>query len=384
MMKILLDGSSAVIGARAVKRYTASLIREFTLFDTRDDFKILLNYFRGSSEIIDFLIKEKSNFSKIRYPIPRRLSLRLWHGFNFPPIDILTGKVDIFHSLGDDCPPLRSGKYIVTLHGVTYLEVPELMDPGYVRAKKAWLYRMVKRADFYISVSEYTKNEFLKHFSHIEPKRVNVIPLGVDQQFRTIEQDTVKRQLFQRYGINNPYALFVGGIEPRKNVKNILRGFGEISKKYSGLDLVLAGGAEAKYLSSLYELVDELGLHSRIKFIGYIEQESDDLPILYNGAECFVFPGLSEGWTSPPLEAMACGTPVITSNVSSLPETVGNAALTVNPDDYGEIGDALDRLISDSELKKNLVRKGLQHVSHFTWGRCAEKTYEFYRRVIEL
>ena len=384
MMKILLDGSSAVIGVRAVKRYTASLIREFTSFNTKDHFKILLNYFRGSSEIIDLLIKEKSNFSKIRYPIPRRLSLRLWHDFNFPPIDILTGKVDIFHSLGDDCPPLRSGKYIVTLHGVTYLEVPELIDPGLVRVKKAWLSRMVKRADFYISVSEYTKNEFLKHFSHIEPKRVNVIPLGVDQKFRTIEQDTVKRQLFQRYGIKNPYVLFVGGIEPRKNVKNILRGFGEISEKYSELDLVLAGGAEAKYLSSLYELINELGLHSRIKFIGYIEQEVDDLPILYNGAECFVFPSFSEGWTSPPLEAMASGTPVITSNLSSLPETVGDAALLVNPDDYEEIGAALDRLISDSDLRRTLIKKGLHHAAQFTWKRCAQQTYKFYKNIAGL
>jgi glycosyltransferase involved in cell wall biosynthesis len=383
-MKILLDASSAIIGGRAVKRYTVSLIREFVALNKGDEFKILLNYFRGNSEIIDLLIQRKLPFSKIRYPIPRRLSLRLWHDFNFPPIDIFTGKVDIFHSLGDDCPPLRSGKYIVTLHGVTYLEVPELMDPGYVRVKKAWLSKIVQKADFFISVSEYTKNIFLEYFSHIEPSRVQVIPLGVDQQFRTIEQDTVKRQLFQKYGIMNPYVLFVGSIEPRKNIGNIIEGFRQISDKYSDLHLVLVGGAQPQYLSELHELITNLDLNKKIKFLGYVQQESDDLPILYNGAECFVYPSYSEGWTSPPLEAMACGTPVITSNVSSLPETAGDAALLVNPDDYKEIGSALDRFISDSELRKNLVRKGLQHVSHFTWSRCAGRTYELYRRVIEL
>jgi glycosyltransferase involved in cell wall biosynthesis len=383
-MKILLDASSAITGGRAVKRYTVSLIREFVSLNKGDQFKILLNYFRGNSEIIDLLIQRKLPFSKIRYPIPRRLSLRLWHDFNFPPIDIFTGKVDIFHSLGDDCPPLRSGKYIVTLHGITYMEVPELMDQKYVRVKKTWLSKMVQKADFFISVSEYTKNIFLEYFSHIEPSRVQVIPLGIDQQFRTIEQDTVKQQLFQKYGIMNPYVLFVGGIEPRKNIGNIIEGFRQICDKYSDLHLVLVGGAQPQYLSELHELITKLDLKKKIKFLGYVQQESDDLPILYNGAECFVYPSYSEGWTSPPLEAMACGTSLLTSNVSSLPETVGNAALFVNPNDYSEIGDALDRLISDTDLRRNLRKNGLHHAAQFTWKRCAEQTYEFYKTVVGL
>jgi glycosyltransferase involved in cell wall biosynthesis len=115
----------------------------------------------------------------------------------------------------------------------------------------------------------------------------------------------------------------------------------------------------------------------------YISQGSDDLPILYNGAECFAFPSFSEGWTSPPLEAMACGTAVVTSNVSSLPETVNDAALLVDPNSHEEICQAMDKVLSDSELNKELQRKGLKHAANFTWKRCADKTYAFYREVFE-
>jgi glycosyltransferase involved in cell wall biosynthesis len=257
------------------------------------------------------------------------------------------------------------------------------MNPNYVRAKTAWLYKMAKRADFFVSVSEYTKIYFLKYFPDIEPDRIKVIPLGVDEQFRVIEKNIVKKKLSERYKIKNPYVLFIGGIEPRKNVKNVIKGFHEISDKYSELSLVLVGGAKNDYLSSLEKMISTLGLDKKIKFIGYVEQGTDDLTLLYNGAECFVYASFSEGWTSPPLEAMACGIPVVASNSSSLPETVGNAALLVNPKSYNEIGAALEKLIIDSDLRKNLIINGLHHVSRFTWKRCAEETYSFYKNIVE-
>jgi len=382
-MRILLDGSSAVIGTRAIKRYTNSLIHEFVLLNTNDEFKILLSYFRGDSNSVDILIKGKPNFSKIRYPIPRRFSLPLWHNFNFPRIDIFTGKVDIFHSLGDDCPPVKSATYIITLHGITYMEVPELMNSDYVSNKKAWLYKMARKTDFLISVSEHTKNEFLRYFPDIDSNRIEVIPLGIDRQFRILPREITKKQLLERYEIRNPYILYVGGIEARKNVINIVKGFHEISDKHKELQLILVGGAENNYLSLLETTIKRLRLDKRIRFIGYVAQEGDDLPLLYNGAECFVYPSFSEGWTSPPLEAMACGTSVIASRASSLPETVGDAALLVDPYNHHEIGQALDEIISEGDLRKDLIKKGLRRVSGFTWEKCAQRTYSFYKQIID-
>lgn len=381
-MKIILDGSDAIVGTRAIKRYTISLINEFSLYNDRDRFKIFLNYFRGSSEIIDHRIIYKTNFFKVRYPLPRHISLPLWDRLRFPPIDIFTGKADIFHALGDDCPPVNHAAYVMTLHGIGYMTRPDLIDPTYVASKQVWLRKMVRTADYFVSVSETTKNEFLELFGFIEPGRVRVISLGIGSEFRIMEKEQVKRLLHQRFGIDRPYILYVGGIEPRKNVEGIIRGFSILSDKYQDLDLILVG-AEKTYSLNITELIGGLKLNKRIRIMKYISQESDDLPALYNSAECFVFPSFSEGWASPPLEAMACGTPVVTSKVSSLPETVGNAALLVSPTNYEEIGNAMDKLISDSELRKTMIERGLQHASKFTWKRCAESTYNFYKDIME-
>lgn len=382
-MKILLDGSSAVVGSRAIRRYTISLIKEFAKLKAQDEYKILLNYFRGNSKVIDLLIEGKPNFRKMHLQIPRRLITPFWTNINFPSVDLFTGKVDIFHSLGDDCPPVKSGKYIMTLHGITYMEVPELMSSNYVRNKKAWLYKMVKRADYFVSVSKYTKKEFLKLFPEIDHSRVKAIPLGVDQSFRKIDRRFVREKLFKKYNVKDPYILFVGGVEPRKNVMNIIKGFQQISESFPDLVLIVVGGADQNYLRLLKDMIIKLHLENKVIFIGPVGQEGDDLSFFYNGAECFVFPSFSEGWTSPPLEAMLCGTPVITSSVSSLPETVGNAAILVDPNSVSEIGSAIERVLSDRSLKDKFIAKGLKHASVFTWQRCAEKTYSFYKHILK-
>lgn len=381
-MKILLDGSDAVVGTRAIRRYTINLINEFASNNNKDQFKIFLNYFRGNSRIIDLKIKKNKNFSKSHFFCPRRISLPLWDKLNFPPIDIFTGKADIFHALGDDCPPVKHAAYIVTLHGIVYMTRPDLIDPVYVKNKQAWLKKMARKADYFISVSKTTKEEFLNHFGFIDPEKVRVIPLGIGAEFQPLDKKIVKEKLRQGFNITRPYILYVGGIEPRKNIEGIIRGFSLISDQYPEMDLVLVG-RETEMKLNIMSLIEKLSLKKRIKIIGYVSQENDDLPVIYNGAECFVFPSFSEGWTSPPLEAMACGIPVVTSNVSSLPETVGNAAILVDPTNYEKIGDALNKLISDVQVKKNMAKKGLQHAAQFTWKRCAEKTYSFYKDIVE-
>ena len=207
------------------------------------------------------------------------------------------------------------------------------------------------------------------------------IPLGIGSEFKILEKEMVKRDLYRRFSITRPYILYVGGIEPRKNIKGIIRGFSSLANQHPDLDLIMVGSKE-RQPSDIHDLIMSLKLDKRIKIMEYIGQESDDLPLLYNGAECFVFPSFSEGWTSPPLEAMACGIPVVTSNVSSLPETVGDAALLVNPKDYEEIGTAIEKLMSDTDLRNTIIRKGLQHASKYTWKRCAKNTLNFYKDIV--
>jgi glycosyltransferase involved in cell wall biosynthesis len=377
-MKIILDGSDAVVGVSAIRRYTINLIRELISGYPDDRVTVFLTYFRGASQVMDELVGSGKNVSRIRYALPRRLSLPLWELLGVPRVDWFTGPADVFHALGDDGPPVKGAVYILTLHGLVYMTRPDLIDPVYVQKKRSWLQRMSGRADYFIAVSEHTKIEFLSCFPEIDPRRVRVIPLGIGSEFRVLERRTVQEKLKAEFQINRPYILYVGGLGTHKNIQGILRGFSFVVQRYPDLDLVLAGGPGRGY-AEIQALASEERLRDRVKVIGYVAQETDRLPLLYNGAECFVFPSFSEGWTSPPLEAMACGTPVLTSNVSSLPETVGDAALTVDPSCPEAIGHAMDRLLIDSALRADLQRKGLKHSSRFTWKRCAESTHALYR-----
>ncbi len=380
-MRIVLDGSDSVVGVRAIRRYTINLTRELICGYPDDHFTVFLNYFRGNSKVVDAIVADRRNASSVRYGLPRRFSLPLWELLRIPRVDWFTGPGDVFHSLGEDCPPAKSGVHIMTLHGLAYMARPDLICPAYVSEKQAWLKKTVRRAHYFISVSEKTKSEFLSYFPFIDEKRVRVIPLGIGSEFSPLHRSTVRRSVLERFGLCRPYILYVGGLQPHKNISGILRGFECIAQKHADVELVLVG-KEKEEPTEVKRLIEALKLQTRVRIFPYIDQEDDGLTLLYNGAECFVFPSFVEGWTSPPLEAMACGTPVVTSNVSSLPETVGNAAVKVNPCCHEAIGHAMDRVLTDSELRMNLKHKGLQHAANFSWKRCAESTRALYKDAV--
>jgi len=379
-MKIILDGSDAVVGTRAIRRYTINLIAQLPAIGVDDRFTVFMNFFRGKADIVEQKVAGATNVTTVRWACPRHFSLPLWGRLGVPPVDWFTGRADVFHCLGDDCPPHKSAAYIVTLHGIVYMARPDLIDPSIFQKRSAWLNKMTRRADYFISVSETTKKEFLAYFGFVDPERVRVIPLGIGNEFKVLDAQRVSEALLHRFNLTRPYILYVGGLEPRKNIRGIIQGFSHLSGKYPELDLILVG-SQCGRPRKILDLIAKLKLQRRIKILDYISQEEDGLPILYNGAELFVFPSFAEGWTSPPLEAMACGTPVVTSNVSSLPETVGDAAMMIDPNYPEAIGEAMDRLLCDSELRRSLRHRGLQHTAQYSWKRCAEKTYAFYRDV---
>lgn len=379
-MKIILDGSDAVVGTRAIRRYTINLIAELPAIGAHDRFTVFMNYFRGDADIVDRKIAGAGNATAVRWACPRHFSLPLWDRLGVPSVDLFTEPADIFHALGDDCPPIKSAAYIITLHGIVYMKRADLIDPNYVQKKSAWLNKMTQRADYFVAVSETTRQEFLEFFPTIDSQRVRVIPLGIGSEFRVFEKEHVRKVLLQEFNISRPYILYVGGLQTHKNIEGTIRGFSLLARHYPDLDLVLVGRENGK-ACDVEQLIGSLKLEERITILDYISQEEDGLPILYNGAELFVFPSFVEGWTSPPLEAMACGTPVVTSNVSSLPETVGDAALMIDPNYPEYISAAMERLLCDSALRRALRHKGLQHAAQYSWKRCAENTYAFYRDV---
>ncbi len=381
-MKIILDGSDVITGTRAIRRYTFNMIKEFVSGDYDDEFTVFLNCFWKDTSSIDNIIKTSKRFSKLHCWIPRSFSLPYWKYIRSPSANMFRVKSDIFHALGDDCPPVRVKAYISTLHGIAYISRPDLIENDYVEMKTKWLKRVIKWSDYFISVSNATKQEFLATYPFIDEHRVETIPLGVGQEFVAYDKYRVKSSLDQRFNLQKPYLLYVGGLQRHKNILGVINAFELLAASFPDLHLLLVG--EEKNEAFLNEAIKQSGFNSRIDVLGYISPEQDDLPLLYNGAECFVFPTFTEGWTSPPLESMACGTPVVTSNVSSLPETVGDAALKVNPDNPDEIAEAIQAVLTNSTLRQSLIQKGLQRATQFTWKKCAEKTYRFYQQICQV
>jgi glycosyltransferase involved in cell wall biosynthesis len=380
-MRIILEGSDVITGTSATRRYSHSIIREFASGRYDDDFTVFLNCFRKNTSPIDRIIQSSPKFSKIHCPVPRRLSLPWWRTAGFPPVNLFQKKADIFHALGNDSPPAGTDHYIITLHGIAYISRPDLMDDAYVSMKRQWLDGMGKRAGFFLSVSETTTREFLDAYPFMRRESVKTVPLGISSGFRRLDKTYVRKSLASRFNITKPYLLYAGGLQQHKNIRGIISAFHAVAQDHNDLELVLAG-ADRRQNVDIDEVTGELKLGPRVRVIGCLSLDDDGLPVLYNGAECLVFPSFTEGWSSPPLESMACGTPVVTSNISSLPETVGDAALCVDPNRPDEIGHAIHTVLTDSSLRNDLVEKGLKRAARFTWRRCAEETYRFYRTIV--
>jgi glycosyltransferase involved in cell wall biosynthesis len=237
----------------------------------------------------------------------------------------------------------------------------------------------VRRAHAVIGVSQSTCDDVVRTFG-VDPGRVFPTRLGVDPRFRPLQPETVE-EAARRYGLDGSSLLYVGTLEPRKNIPRVLQAF-DLTRRRIGSDcrLVLAGG-KGWYYDGIFKMVEDLKLHESVHFAGYVP--SEDLPALYCAATAFVYPSMYEGFGLPPLEAMACGTPVITSNTSSLPEVVGNDALTVDPYNVQEIADAMCRILSDPDLRCELRSRSIERARRYTWRETAVSTLRAYEYAVE-
>ena len=270
--------------------------------------------------------------------------------------------------------------YIITVHDLiryfdlkgysTFIHHPNLRDRFYFSLD----YRGVKKAKRIIAVSQATKHDLVQHLG-IPEEHISVVYEGIDHR---LFKPTSRRL------VDYPYLLFVGSEHPRKNFAGLLKGFSKLKSRGEFKDLKLlkvgkAGRPEAKFRAQTLQAVKELGLSNEVVFTDYVARE--DLPAYYSGAECFILPSFYEGFGFPPLEAMACGCPVIVSNVASLPEVVGEAAIKVNPCDTDGIASALRMVLTDEHLKRELVSKGLEQARQFSWERTARETLKVYESV---
>ncbi len=314
------------------------------------------------------------NFKDRRVPLPERALTILWHRLRLPiPVEWFIGPVDIFHSTDFVLPPVRQARTILTVHDLTFMRLPQCAEAGLRAYLNKVVPRSIERADLVLADSQSTKNDLIELLG-VSPDKIEVVYAGVERRFHPMEGEMALQRVKKRYGLDSPFILSLGTLEPRKNFTGLIEAYALMRDK--GLKLVIAGGKGWLY-DEIFARVEELGLENKVIFPGFVADE--DLPALYNLAELFVFPSLYEGFGLPPLEAMACGTPVVTSDRPSLPEVVGEAGLMVEATDSQELAEAMERVLTDENLRKEMREKGVKQAAKFTWEAAAGKLLGVYR-----
>jgi glycosyltransferase involved in cell wall biosynthesis len=267
---------------------------------------------------------------------------------------------------------------VVTFHDMTFFLYPEL----HTRAKRLFfplaIRASARRADALIAVSESTRQDVIRGLG-ISPEKILTTQSGVDPVFRPINDTVAKGKIAEKYDLPERFILYVGLIEPRKNLPMLISAFKRLIDSGEDYKLVLVGRYGWMY-EELLKQINNLDLEGMIHFTGYVSQE--DLPLVYNLSSLFVYPTIYEGFGLPVLEAMACGVPVITTDVSSLPEIVGEAGMLVPVNDVKALYGAMIEVLRDEDLRRKMINKGIQRAAKFTWEQTAKLTFQVYQQVM--
>jgi len=377
-MKIALDATYAGLSTSqkgGIYQYIFYLVQALGELDKENEYLLFFSFFknrhrRACDEFYSFF---EANCERKFCRLPSVI----WKRFRFP-IELFTGRVDIFHGLFNYVPPVFSGKSVVTIHDLAYLRRPEFLQSNWVRSKNWETSPSAKRADLIITISSFSKNDLIELLG-IPEEKIRVVPHGVSPSFVPIRDKETLEKIREKHGIKENYILFVGMLQPCKNIVSLLEAFSEL-KNSSNLphQLVIAGGKGWIY-DEIFQRFKELKLEKDVIFTGHVSH--DELPALYSGADLFILPSRFESFGIPVLEAMACGTPVIASNACALPETTGGATLLVSPDSILEIAEGMYKVLSDSNLQKVLREKGLKRAKELIWERTARMTLDVYEEV---
>ena len=290
-------------------------------------------------------------------------------------------KSDITHFFNYIVPPFVHGKKVVTVHDMVYKAFPETVRGRTRFMLEMGLKRSMKRADIIVTDSEFSKSEIVKYFPQHE-KKIRVVPCGADpERFHPCTEPERIPEVKKSLEIEGEYFLYLGTIEPRKNLERLITAYKHLADKLGEKcpKLVMAGG-KGWLDNGIYSRVERLGLTGKVIFTKYVP--SEDLNPLMCGALAFVFPSIYEGFGMPPLEAMACGVPVLTSGEASLPEVTGDCAVICDAYSVKSIAKGLYRLCTDEKLRHELSRKGLERAKGFTWERSAEMLQAVYNELI--
>lgn len=356
-MKIAVEADSLVGSQAGIAKFNSNLFSEVLRVDQNNKYLFL--------SFGDPVRKKTLKFPIKWLWIPRKIYMWLFKKGIAPYYSFLVGKADIYVFPNFVRLPLKSGKSIVFVHDLTYLKYPETLEEKNLIYLRKFLPISVKNADHLVVISKSTKKDVIENFDVPEDKVTVIYPALPIEHAVGRDEDTIT--LKNRLGLGR-YILFVGTLEPRKNIPRLIKAVEKLPQEYSDVQLVLVGKRAWKP-DDIDAAIRESSLGDRIKELGYVADS--DLPALYKGATLYAFPSLYEGFGIPVLEAFANEVPVVTSKVSSLPEVAGDAALMIDPTNVEEISSALLKLLENKDLRETLIRKGKIQVDKFSWQKSA-------------
>ncbi len=295
------------------------------------------------------------------------------------PWVLMRERPNVYHAPHYVLPVAIGCRSVVTIHDCIHLMFPQYLPSRLAHAyARTTMWAAARRANRILTVSEASKRDIL-HFFKVDPEKVVVVPNAIDERFWTVPGEEDLARVRERYQLEHGFILYVGNIKPHKNLVRLIEAFDQLRQNgFDELKLLIIGDEISK-LPALRLAVHRHKLHKHVRFLGYLPHET--LAILYRLASAFVFPSLYEGFGLPPLEAMASGAPVVTSNISSLPEVAGDAAVLVDPYDVGSIADGVRRVLDNPEFADELRRRGALRAREFSWERSVARTNELYETV---
>lgn len=371
-MRICIDIQPAVAQRAGVGRYTKNLVEHLGEFAAQDEVCLFYFDFRGRG--LPFPLPN-TRIHPCRC-LPGRLVQHAWKRFSWPPFNWFSGAADLYHFPNFTIPPLSSrARRIVTIHDMSFFRYPQFAEERNLRFLRTMIHSTASRADAIITDSRFSRMEIIECLG-VDPDRVHAVHLGVSPEYRRASAETVG-SLRRHLNLQRPYLLTVGTLEPRKNLEFMVSVF-ENLKEFDG-DLVIAGMRGWKY-EPILQRMRASSRAPRIRYLEYVPDE--DLPALYSGAELFLSTSFYEGFGFPPLEAMACGTPVVSSAGGSLAEVLGDKAIVLSSWDVQEWVQAVDGTITDDVRRNRMSNAGPPHAMGYDWRKTASQTFTVYRRVL--
>lgn len=351
--------------------YTENLVKEILNLDAENKYTIFWageNYKEYKRKNSDIVVTSK------RHGI-------FYENYYYPSF-LKDHNIDLHHipqngiGLSDD----YTTPSIVTIHDLIPYIMPETVGKGYLQRFLKDMPYIMSKAKGILTVSEYSKKDILKFFPHFPEENIFVTPLAANNDFKPLDKDLCTEYLSEKYRIDFPFILYIGGFSKRKNVKELILAFSKISKSLTkNYKLVLCGSVKDEG-EKLQEFCKEIFIDDKVIFTGFVPDK--DLPIFYNGCGLFAYPSLYEGFGLPPLEAMSCKTAVITSNLTSIPEVAKDSAILINPFNKDELEDSLYSVLNSENYLRELEEKGYRNSLKFNWRKTAELTLDAYKTIL--